>query len=91
MGERRGDPNPDVIYLVHCENFCKCYNVPTPSTTIKKNDGQEGKTGPVWELALVGGEDIRKGCRRVKYYILMYENGKIRPVETIPGLWGGVG
>jgi hypothetical protein len=27
----------------------------------------------------------------VKYYILMYENGKIRPVETIPGLWGGVG
>jgi hypothetical protein len=35
----------------------------------------------------VGGEDIRKGCgRRIcwRYYVLMYENGKMRPVETIP-------
>jgi hypothetical protein len=22
----------------------------------------------------------------VKYYVLMYENGKMRPVETIPGM-----
>jgi hypothetical protein len=32
------------------------------------------------------GEDVRKGFRRVnvvKYYVLMYENGKMRPVETI--------
>jgi hypothetical protein len=29
-----------------------------------KNRGQEGKTSPVWKLAPVGGEDIRKGCRR---------------------------
>jgi hypothetical protein len=32
-------------------------------------------------------EDIRKGCRRVnmvEYDVLMYENGKIRPAETIP-------
>jgi hypothetical protein len=21
--------------LIHCENLCKCYNVPPPSTTIK--------------------------------------------------------
>jgi hypothetical protein len=31
-------------------------------------------------------EDIRKGCRRVnmvEYYALMYENGKMRPAETI--------
>jgi hypothetical protein len=28
------------------------------------------------------GEDIRKGCWR-KYYVVMYENGKMRPVETI--------
>jgi hypothetical protein len=28
-------------------------------------------------------EDIRKGCRRVNMVgILMYENGKMRPVET---------
>jgi hypothetical protein len=39
----------------------------------------------------VGG-DIRKCCRRMKwckYYVLMYENGKMRPVETIPGMGGG--
>jgi hypothetical protein len=24
-----------------------------------------------------------------KYYILVYENGKMRLVETIPGIWGG--
>jgi hypothetical protein len=38
------------------------------------------------------GEDIRKGCRRVnmvEYYALMYENGKIRPGETSPGMGGG--
>jgi hypothetical protein len=37
------------------------------------------------------GEDIRKGCRRVnmvEYYALMYENGKMRPVETVPGMGG---
>jgi hypothetical protein len=31
----------------------------------------------------------RKGCRRVnvvEYYVLMHENGKMRPVETIPGM-----
>jgi hypothetical protein len=22
------------IYLIHCKNFCKCHNVPPPSTTI---------------------------------------------------------
>jgi hypothetical protein len=38
------------------------------------------------------GEDIRKGCRRmnmVEYYVLMRENGKMRPVETIPEIGGG--
>jgi hypothetical protein len=33
------------------------------------------------------GEDMRKGCRKmnvVEYYVLMYENGKMRPIETIP-------
>jgi hypothetical protein len=23
-----------MIYLIHCKNFCKCNNVPPPSTTI---------------------------------------------------------
>jgi hypothetical protein len=39
----------------------------------------------------VGGEDIRKGCRRRiwwKYSVLVYENGKMRPDETVPGLGG---
>jgi hypothetical protein len=33
------------------------------------------------------GEDVRKECRRaniVTYSVLMYVNGKMRPVETIP-------
>jgi hypothetical protein len=25
----------------------------------------------------------------VEYYVLMYENGKMRPVETIPGMEEG--
>jgi hypothetical protein len=25
----------------------------------------------------------------VEYYALMYENGKMRPVETVPGMGGG--
>jgi hypothetical protein len=37
----------------------------------------------------VRGEDIMKGYRRVnmvEYYVLMYINGKMRTVETIPGM-----
>jgi hypothetical protein len=26
----------------------------------------------------------------VEYYVLMYEKGKMRPVETIPGMGGGI-
>jgi hypothetical protein len=56
-----------------------------------KNEEQEGKTGPVWGLVPMGGGDIRKGCRGWiwwKYYVLMYENEKMRPVETTPGMRG---
>jgi hypothetical protein len=37
----------------------------------------------------VRGKDIRKGCRRVnmvEYYALMFAYGKMRPVETVPGM-----
>jgi hypothetical protein len=27
--------NSHMMYLIHCKNLCKCYNVPSPSTTIK--------------------------------------------------------
>jgi hypothetical protein len=33
-------------------------------------------------------EDLRKKCRRenmVEYYVLVNENGKMTPVETVPG------
>jgi hypothetical protein len=47
-----------------------------------KNEGQEGKTGPVWGLVPVGiGKDIR-GWIWWKCCILMHKNGKMRPVET---------
>jgi hypothetical protein len=54
-----------------------------------KNRGREGKTSAAWELVSVSGEDIRKGYSRVslvELYVLMYENGKMRPVETVPGI-----
>jgi hypothetical protein len=33
----RGEENSNVIYLIHCKNFCKYSNEPPPSTTIIKN------------------------------------------------------
>jgi hypothetical protein len=35
VGERSGGGNSSIIYLIHCKSLCKCYNVPTPSTTVK--------------------------------------------------------
>jgi hypothetical protein len=57
-----------------------------------KNTEQEGKTGPVWGMVPVGGEDIRKRCRRVNVVEILCtpnENGRMRPVKTIPGMGGG--
>jgi hypothetical protein len=28
--------NSNMIYLIHCKNFCKYHNIPQPNTTIKK-------------------------------------------------------
>jgi hypothetical protein len=42
-----------------------------------KNGGQEGETGPVWVLVLMLG-----GGYGGNINILMYENGKMRCVET---------
>jgi hypothetical protein len=57
-----------------------------------KNEVREGQTGPVWRFGTSGrGEDVRQGCRRVNmvdYYILMFVNGEMRYVETIPGMGG---
>jgi hypothetical protein len=44
-------------------------------------------------LVPVGGEGCKERGRRVnvvKYYALMYENGKMRPDETIPGMGEGI-
>jgi hypothetical protein len=38
------------------------------------------------------GEDIRKGCGRVnvvEYYVHIHVNGKMRLVETVPGMGEG--
>jgi hypothetical protein len=34
--ENGGRVNSTMIYLIHYKNFCKCHNVHSPSTTIKK-------------------------------------------------------
>jgi hypothetical protein len=36
MKEEGGGVNSSKIQLIYCKNFCKCHNVPTPSTTIEK-------------------------------------------------------
>jgi hypothetical protein len=55
-----------------------------PFDKIRK---QEGKTGPVWRLVPVGKGRIQgKGVGWwiwLKYYVLMYENRKMRSVEAI--------
>jgi hypothetical protein len=30
--ENGGGVNSNMIYSIYCENFCKCHNVPPPST-----------------------------------------------------------
>jgi hypothetical protein len=30
--------NSSMIYLMYCNNFCKCHNVPPPGTTIKRKN-----------------------------------------------------
>jgi hypothetical protein len=59
-----------------------------------KNVEQEGKTGPVSGLVLWEEGGPRKrvvgGWRWCKYCVLMYKNGKMRPVETVPGTGGEV-
>jgi hypothetical protein len=36
MGERSGGGgNSSMIYLIHCKNLCKCYDVLTPRTIFK--------------------------------------------------------
>jgi hypothetical protein len=53
-----------------------------------KHRGQEGKTGPVWGLAPVGGGGYKERVwevNMVEYYALMYENGKMRPVDSRNG------
>jgi hypothetical protein len=35
-GEQWEEVHSNTIYLIYCKNFCKCYNLPPPST-IQKN------------------------------------------------------
>jgi hypothetical protein len=32
-----------MIYLIHCKNLCKCYNVLPPGTIITKKNKEKGK------------------------------------------------
>jgi hypothetical protein len=66
------------------------------SYTIKNAFLRKRRTGRLNRSCLgVGttgrGEDVGKGYRRVnmvEYYVLIYENVKMRPVETVPGMGG---
>jgi hypothetical protein len=32
--------NSNMLYLIHCKNFCNCHNVPPPSTAKKKKKSE---------------------------------------------------
>jgi hypothetical protein len=36
MKESSRGMSSNILYVIHCKNFCKCCNVPTPNITIKK-------------------------------------------------------
>jgi hypothetical protein len=43
MKENGKGMNSNIIYLIHCKNFCKCPNILPPSTTTKKNGNESNK------------------------------------------------
>jgi hypothetical protein len=45
-----------MIYLIHCKNLCKWYNVPPPSTTIKKEDKLEYQKYPQFKRSMKKGK-----------------------------------
>jgi hypothetical protein len=50
------------------------------------------KIGWGWHWCCGKREQVGKGGRRVnmvEYYVLVYENGKMRPVGTVPGFGEG--
>jgi hypothetical protein len=55
---------------------------------------QESGTGPVYRVGTSGkGKDVEKGCRRVNIVQILFTHvckWKMTPVETIPGMEGGI-
>jgi hypothetical protein len=44
MRERSEGGNSIMMYLIHCKNLCKCYNVPTPRTKKKEKRRYRAET-----------------------------------------------
>jgi hypothetical protein len=59
------EPIQNIIYIytyIHSNVVMKLYRyLKQTKMSFFKNRGQEGKTGYVWGLVPLGGEDIRKG------------------------------
>jgi hypothetical protein len=74
----------------------KCYNETLCVAILNKQKCLLSKTKDRKVKQVLSGcrysvmrEEIRNGWRRVnmvEYYALMYENGEMRPVETVPGM-----
>jgi hypothetical protein len=56
---------------------------------LKKPTTKQTKSGGVQDEGPEFKPHNKATKRVVKYCVLMYENGKIRPVETIPEMGGG--
>jgi hypothetical protein len=53
--------NTSTIYLIHCENLCKCYCVPPPSTTIITKKKEEESSSNKQRIGLCGCAFVATG------------------------------
>jgi hypothetical protein len=67
--------NSGMIYLIYCKNFCKCRNVPPPSTAIKKEKSCQllGRQRP---------EDLGSSPSQAKTYCETLSNKRAKGLEV---------
>jgi hypothetical protein len=80
--------NFSMIYLIHCNNFCKCYNVLPPSTIKKKREREVNYSYPMimkitsnilrYANAIV--DMVLKGPYILEMYMEMFRLNYVRPI-----------
>jgi hypothetical protein len=58
MKENSRGVHSSTMYLIYCKNFCKCHNVFTPSTTIKKRESHNGNSRKVRSTGNINEQNL---------------------------------